>query len=110
MAPFQFDFNIDSELDRVIPGVVPVVPISVQRELLHLSDKGNRMARAALKLSIRYEQVGSTGRGDRAIFDLAVRNQWMVMTQDKALRSALLRAGITVVMVREKGHLELVEP
>jgi rRNA-processing protein FCF1 len=110
IAPFQFSFNLDIELDRLVPGTGPVVPTSVVRELEALLKKADWRVKAALDLSRKYPWVEINGKGDGPIFDLAVRRNWMVMTQDKRLRRKLLSRGVPVVIIRDKGHLKLMEP
>lgn len=109
MAPFQFGFNLDLELKRIIPWAEPIVPSTVLKELEKLSKAGDWRARAALKLSENYEKVPVKGKGDPSIVGLAVRMSWPVMTQDRRLRAILNSKGIAVVLVREKGHLQLFE-
>jgi len=110
IAPFQFSFNLDLELERVLPGVRPIVPTPVIRELELLARKGERLAKAALALSSKYETIDIKGRGDAPIFNLAVNMSWPVLTMDRKLRDNLLKRGVPVLFVRGKGKLELREP
>ncbi|MGA1848561.1 MAG: PIN domain-containing protein [Thermoplasmatota archaeon] len=110
MSPFQFSINLDVELTRLAPGHGPVVPTSVVRELDSLLKKGDWRVKASLELARKYPWVDIKGRGDGPIFNLALRKRWMVMTQDKRLRKNLLQRGIPVVIIRDKGHLKLMEP
>jgi rRNA-processing protein FCF1 len=54
--------------------------------------------------------VDIKGKGDAPIFNLAVGRGWPVATSDGRLRNKLHKRGIPVVLVRERGHLELTEP
>ncbi|HHD16665.1 MAG TPA: DNA-binding protein [Euryarchaeota archaeon] len=111
MSPFQMGINIDLELSKVVPERVPVVPMSVVRELESLIEKGNDWKpRAALELSTRYQRIDIRGKGDAPIFNLAVRMSWPVMTMDRRLRKKLIERGIQVVFIRGKSHLELLDP
>ena len=110
MAPFQFGFNLDLELNRAMSEAEPIVPACVIRELRALSLKGDRHARAALKLSSNYRIVGVKGKGDAPIFNLALNRGWAVMTLDSRLRRKLLSRGISVIILRGKGHLQVQEP
>ncbi|MCU0799383.1 MAG: hypothetical protein MUC62_06900 [Candidatus Thermoplasmatota archaeon] len=110
IAPFQFSFNLDLELERVLPGVRPIIPTPVIRELELLAGKGERLAKAALALSSKYETIDIKGRGDAPIFNLAVNMSWPVLTMDRKLRDNLLKRGVPVLFVRGKGKLELREP
>ena len=110
MAPFQQNFNLDIELQIAAPGVTPVVPTSVIRELEHLRKKGDWRTKAALDLAVKYTIVDIKGKGDAPIFNLAVKKGWMVMTQDRRLRSNLLDRGIAVIVLRGRGHFQVMEP
>jgi rRNA-processing protein FCF1 len=87
-----------------------VVPTPVIRELHHLLSKGHKLAKAALALSKKYESVDIKGLGDGPLFNLAVNRSWPVMTMDRKLRDNLLKNGVSVVFVRDRGKLELREP
>lgn len=110
VAPFQNSFNLDTELERALPGITPVVPTSVVRELEKLKEKRDWRIKAALELSGKYIKVDVKGKGDAPIFNLAVRKGWPVMTQDKRLRIKLLERGIPVVIIKDRGRLFLMEP
>lgn len=110
MAPFQQNFNLDIELDNASPGINPIVPTSVIRELESLMRKGDWRVKAALDLAGKYPTIDIRGKGDAPIFNLAVNKGWMVMTQDKGLRMKLLKRGIPVMVLRGKGHLRVMEP
>lgn len=110
IAPFQFSFNLDLELERVLPGVRPIVPTPVLRELEYLAAKGERLAKAAIALSSKYETIEIKGLGDGPIFNLALKMSWPVLTMDRKLRDNLLKRGVPVVFVRGRGKLELREP
>jgi len=110
MSPFQQNFNLDIEVQKAVPGYEPVVPSSVVRELEALIKNGDWRVRAALQLSMNYPCVDVKGKGDAPIFNLAVRTGWIVLTQDKKLRENLRKKGIPVLLLRGKGHLQLMEP
>lgn len=109
LSPFQFGFNLDLELSRVAPWAKPVVPSSVLAELEKLRAKGDWRAKAALALSAKYETVHVRGKGDPSITGLAANKRWMVMTNDRRMRGILAKKGIPVILVRENGHLSMME-
>ncbi|MFO8051825.1 MAG: twitching motility protein PilT [Thermoplasmatota archaeon] len=109
ISPFQLGYNLDLELERTVPGVRPVVPSSVLRELEQPSKSKDWHVKAALRLARKYEVIDVKGKGDSPIFNLAVSRGWMVLTQDKRLRYKLNSRGITVVLVRGRGHLQVME-
>jgi rRNA-processing protein FCF1 len=110
ISPFQQNFNLDIELDNASPGIRPVVPTSVIRELESLNKKGDWRVKAALDLARKYPSVDIRGKGDAPIFNLAIKKGWSVMTQDRRLRMKLLRNGIPVIILRGKAHLQVMEP
>lgn len=110
LSPFEFGFNLDLEIERVAPGIKVLVPSSVLRELQVLVKKGDWRVKAALELAGRYPCVDIKGKGDAPIFNLAKETGWMVMTQDRKLRAALRKIGIPVLLIRGRGHLQVMEP
>ncbi|MBN1390046.1 MAG: hypothetical protein JXA22_05330 [Candidatus Thermoplasmatota archaeon] len=110
ISPFILGFNLDIEVQNAAPGFEPLVPYSVIRELETLMRKGDWRVKAAMDLSRKYPWVDVKGKGDAPIFNLAVRTGWMVMTQDRRLRASLRKKGIQVLLVRGKGHLQVMEP
>ena len=110
MAPFQFSFNLDLKLEDIVPGATAIVPTSVIDELEKLASNGDWKVKAALDLSLKYPSVTSKGKGDSSICNLAVDRGWMVMTQDRDLRRRLLNRSITVLFLRGKGRIALMEP
>jgi rRNA-processing protein FCF1 len=110
IAPFQQSFNLDLELEAAAPGLKPVIPSSVIRELEALLKKSDWRIKAAMDLARKYPVIDVKGKGDAPIFNLAVKKQWMVMTQDRRLRNSLLKKGIPVIILRGKGHFQVIEP
>ncbi len=110
LSPFQQNFNLDLQLEIAAPGVTAIVPSSVIRELQVLLKKGDWRIKAALELAKKYPIVDIKGKGDAPIFNLAVKKGWMVMTQDKRLRTNLMNRGISVIILRGRGHFQIMEP
>ncbi len=104
MAPFQFRFNLDTELDRLLGAYELVVPRAVARELEGLA-KEHRSARAALSLLSRCRIVDAEGEGDEAIVEVARRVRGIVLTNDQTLIQVLRSEGIPIVRVRDRSHL-----
>ncbi|MGQ9582740.1 MAG: type II toxin-antitoxin system VapC family toxin [Thermoplasmatota archaeon] len=108
MMPFQFSINLDAELSRVLPGCEAVVPSTVVEELERLaSGSGGREARAALGLARRYRVVEAEGRGDGAVLGVALRLRAALLTNDARLRRRAQEAGLRVICMRERSHLEM---
>ncbi|MEM2869575.1 MAG: twitching motility protein PilT [Thermoplasmata archaeon] len=108
MMPFQFSINLDAELQRVLPGCKAVVPSSVVEELRALSASKKRPeARAALELAKRYRVVEAEGGGDEAVLSAALRIGAVLLTNDASLRKRARGAGLRVMYLRGRGHLEI---
>ncbi len=108
MMPFQFSINIDAELDRLIPGCEALVPSSVIDELRRVAASGGRPeARAALELAARYRTVEARSEGDEAVLEVARRLGAALMTNDSNLRKRARAAGLRVIGMRGRDHLEM---
>ncbi|UCF08967.1 MAG: twitching motility protein PilT [Thermoplasmata archaeon] len=107
LAPFQFKFDLEGELKRLLGAHKILVPSAVLEELKHVSD---RHAKAALTFAGRYELVESDRKGDEAILDLAARMGAVVVTNDKELKKRLKLAGITIIYLRQQSYLVLEHP
>jgi rRNA-processing protein FCF1 len=108
MMPFQFGINIDIELDRLMPGCEMVVPSSVIQELRAVLERtGDPDARAALSLAPKYRFVRADGFGDEAVLKMAKGIEAALVTNDKDLRSRARAAGLKVIGLRGKNHLEI---
>ncbi|MBN1539148.1 MAG: twitching motility protein PilT [Candidatus Thermoplasmatota archaeon] len=110
LSPFEFGFNLDLEIEKAAPGRKILVPSSVIRELQDLAKKGDWRVKAALELAGKYPCVDIKGKGDAPIFNLARETGWMVMTQDRKLRASLRKSGVPVLLIRGRGHLQVMEP
>jgi rRNA-processing protein FCF1 len=108
MMPFQFGLNIDLELGRLVPGCEMVVPSSVVAELRAVFEKTkDPHARSALSLAPKYRCIDVEGSGDDAVLELARRLGAVVVTNDRGLRARAQAAGLGVVGLRGKNHLEI---
>ncbi len=113
MMQFQYYLDLETELQRVMPGPFDVVvPSSVVDELETLSAEGNgksaEEARLAIELAHTFEVVETEGQGDEAIIDLASsRKEAVVVTNDKLLRARLRAKGIPNVHMRSKAFLSV---
>jgi rRNA-processing protein FCF1 len=114
MMPFQFGINIDLELGRLVPGCEIVVPSSVIAELRAVLEKTNDpTARGALSLAPKYRifKTGGAGSktgvsGDEAILGVARGLKAVIVTNDRELRARAQAAGLKVIGLRGKNHLE----
>ena len=107
LLPIRSHFPLEAEVDRLYPGAELAVPSSAFEELERLRARGISGAPAALKLALRYPAVPVEGRGDAAILAIAVRDRALVVTADRALAGRLQRAGLPVLVPRDRSRLEL---
>ncbi len=101
LMPFQFDLNLDSELERLFGDPDVYVPTCVTLELQGLGRKD------ALQLSKKYREVSVEKRGDRGVLEAAERLNGAVVTNDKELKREARERRIPVVFLRSKSHLVL---
>jgi hypothetical protein len=107
MMPFQFGLNIDLELGRLVPGCEMVVPSSVMDELKAVLERTkDPHARSALSLAPKYRCINVEGSCDDAVLELARRLGAVVVTNDRGLRARAQAAGLKVIGLRGKNHLE----
>ena len=104
MMPFQFNINLDLELERLLGPCEVLVPSSVIRELEGMQRR-EKHAKAALALAEKYEEIETSGRGDQGVIDAASSEGGVVVTNDKELIRALKDAGMPVIRMRGKSHL-----
>jgi len=108
MLPFQFNIDIQKEIERLSGIRELLVPDCVHAELRKLANaQRNPQAKMALQLAERFTRVESRGRGDDAIMELAERMEAMVATNDGALRKLLKKKGIPAIFMRKKNFLEM---
>jgi rRNA-processing protein FCF1 len=79
----------------------------VRGELDRLVERGAPHAAAARSFARRLRPVPTDGRGDRAVLAVAARLRATVVTADRALGEALRRAGVAVLVPRDRTRLEL---
>ncbi|MFH0815603.1 MAG: twitching motility protein PilT [Methanobacteriota archaeon] len=108
MMPFQFKFNLDSELTRLLGSYTILVPESVVGELVNLS-KRIPEARAALGLARRCECITVVASNpDEALITLARDRKAYVLTNDVGLITLLKKARIPIVRMKGRNHLVIV--
>ncbi len=104
MMPFQFHFNLDRELGRLLGDYELVVPRAVLQELEALA-REHRSARAALELARRCRIVDAPGGADEALVAIARRLQGVALTNDRGMIAALRASGIPVVRLGDRSRL-----
>ncbi len=114
MIPVQFGIDIFSEIEALVGAYEPVTLEDVTRELAGIASGRGRDATAArvgIRLAGRCRVETSPHTDvpvDERIVRYAVENGCMVATNDRLLRSALLKRNIDVIYLREKKRLEII--
>jgi rRNA-processing protein FCF1 len=107
MLPVRTRFPLVTEVGRIRPGARLLVLSSVLSELDRLGARGVPGARAAAAFAKTFPVVPTGSRGDPAIVEEAVRRHAWVVTADRALAERLRRAGVSVLVPRDRHRLEL---
>ena len=115
LMPFQFKFNLQAELQRVMGECELLVPSSVMWEMRKLAERIPE-ARTALSLveslkaskgSIRARVVETTLPGDEAVLQLSVLYRAPALTSDKELICKLQAHGMPVIRLKAGRYLEI---
>lgn len=109
---FEFSVDLEAELTRLLGRHKAVIPKSVFDELRFLSQQqdGRRrqIAKAAMQFIKKFEIVNTKiENADDAIFNLAKETDWVVVTNDKELRTRLRNILLPVIFLRGKKTLML---
>jgi rRNA-processing protein FCF1 len=104
--PFTEGVDLVAEVRRWDDGARLAVPTSVRREVDRLHAQGVPLAGLAARLAADLPPVVAPGRGDDALFAVAVRGRAAVLTADRALRDRLVAAGVVVLVPRDRGRIE----
>lgn len=112
MVPVQFGLNIFIELEKL--GYKDfIAPSSVVRELSALKKlargKDKLAANVGYDISQQCRQVMVEGPADDTIEALAIEEDAAVFTNDVELKKRLCRKDITIVHLRGKSHLEIMQ-
>ncbi|RLF41862.1 MAG: hypothetical protein DRN12_01990 [Thermoplasmata archaeon] len=111
MMVFEFNIDIEEELDRLLGRYHILIPRNVVDEIDFLSQKGRgrkkQLAKTALKLLQRYDiiDVDSNLNADDAVVAAAEEYNGMVVTNDRELRRKLKEKGIPRICLRGKHRL-----
>ncbi len=102
IMPFQFNINLDLELERILGNPEVLVPSSVVDELRRLGRKD------ALDLASKYEVIQVNRQGDMGVMEAVEGSGGVVVTNDKVLKDRLRAKGVPVVYLRSRSHLEVI--
>ena len=104
----EFGIDLFSELSRLNFEEI-FVPKAVIRELKGLSKNLKGQKRTAVNVAIsfldRCKIVEIDGDADEVILKLAKEKDASVFTNDKELNQKLVKAGVSVIIIRQKRYL-----
>mgnify|MGYP001570735725 FL=1 len=116
MIPLQFRVDIFSELERIchFNYKLCIFEQSVD-ELSNIAEKqkgkSRNAAQFALKL-IRLKDIGVLKAEGRSVDIMLLKNadkDTVIATQDRLLKKKLLEKGVSVIILRQKKYLQLIE-
>lgn len=99
MMPFQFNINLDSELDRLVGDQEVFVPSSVMDELSEIGTE------EAIKLAKKYDTISVQKSGDDGVIEAVEELDSYLVTNDKELRDRVKKKGYPVIYLRSGSHL-----
>jgi uncharacterized protein len=116
MIPFQFKIDIYSEIDRVCNFNYNLFMLEesineLKKIVINSKGKDKKAAKLALKLakSKNIKLIKSSDNyADRIIIENADKGT-IVATQDMALKRKLTQKGISLIILRQKKYLQLIE-
>lgn len=117
LIPAQFKVDIFSEIDRIIeePYELCIVDKTIDElEKLRTTESGRdkRAAGLALQLikakGIRHLKTEKNLNTDKLIVELAKSPDFVVATQDMALKRVLKKNNTKIIILRQKKYLKLV--
>jgi rRNA-processing protein FCF1 len=117
LIPGQFRVDIFSEIDALMPSEHELCTIDmVIDELEGLMTKGSGKDKAAAKLglsllkakNVRVLKTEKHLNTDKMIVETAKSPDFVVATQDQALKRHLKQNKIQMIVLRQKKHLELI--
>jgi uncharacterized protein len=117
LIPTQFKVDIFSEIDRIMqePYELCIVDSTIDElEKLRTTESGRdkRAAGLALQLikakGIRHLKTEKNLNTDKLIVELAKSPDYVVATQDMALKRFLKQNNTEIIILRQKKHLKLV--
>ena len=116
LVPCQFKVDIFSEIDRIIIAKYEIIVLDKTVEELenivkNQKGKDKEAAKFALKLIENKKPImiktNNDKKTDDIILDYAIKEDYLVATQDKDLKRKLINHGIEVIVLRKKKFLAI---
>ena len=102
IMPFQFDLNLDSELERLFVNPDVYVPSSVIDEVEKLG-RGD-----AQKLASKYDTIEVGSKRDEGVIEAVKKLDGILVTNDKILKNRVRKMGYPVAFLRSRSHLVVI--
>ncbi len=102
IMPFQFNLNLDSELERLFVNPDVYVPSSVIDEVERLGRKD------AQKLASKYDTIEVNSKRDEGVIEAVEKIDGILVTNDKILKNRVRKMGYPVAFLRSRSHLEVI--
>ena len=104
---FQRKLNIDIELTNLLGNYEILIPTCVIHELDALA-KNNKYAKYALSFVNKCKKIESNiYKTDDILLELGKKENTIIITNDKKLKSKLRDLNIPVIYVKKKSYLKL---
>jgi len=117
LIPYQFKVDIFSEIERICSFnfklyVLDKTIEELNKIIAEQKEKHKEAAKFALKLlkikKIKIIDTNSSDDTDNVIVDYASKKDYFVATQDKALKRELINKGVSVIILKQKKTLEII--
>jgi rRNA-processing protein FCF1 len=108
---FEFSINLESELARLLGAYKILIPIAVINEIKSIMKKGKGKQRILAKPALQFIKHYPVLRhdqyddADNALLYEAVKENAVVVTNDKELRKRLQKKKVSCIFIRGKQQL-----
>ena len=115
MVPFEFKVDVIDELNRIMPeGYEIIIPDLVKKELKEIANstgKRSIAAKSALEMIKEFKEVKikKLDGVDRSIIEYAKKNNCIIATQDKKMKSIARKLDIPIITMRQKKYLIFIQ-
>ena len=116
LIPLQFKVDIFSEFDRICHFNYKLFVFEQSvNELRNIVEKQKGKSKKAAQFALRLikpKNIGILKAEGKSVDEIILRNERkdvLVATQDKLLKKKLLEKGVSVIILRQRKYLQLIE-
>ncbi len=116
LVPLQFKVDIFSEFDRICHFNYKLFVFEQSvNELRNIVEKQKGKSKKAAQFALRLikpKNIGILKAEGKSVDEIILRNERkdvLVATQDKLLKKKLLEKGVSVIILRQRKYLQLIE-